>query len=82
MARRPFQRGCGPSELSLGIRIAMPSATERLWPAHKFQGFLGEAATTSQLPLEKVDDFSFFPDGKLSPTNAKDEKSRAEVEEK
>ena len=33
------------------------------------------AATTSQLPLEKVDDFSFFPDGKLSPTNAKDEKS-------
>ena len=36
----PFRVDVGPSGLSLGIRIAMPSATERLWPAHKFQDFL------------------------------------------
>ena len=36
----PFRVGVGPSKLSLGIRIAIPSTIERSWPAHKFQDFL------------------------------------------
>ena len=36
------------------LGIAMPSTTERLWPALKFQDFLGEETTTSQLPLGKT----------------------------
>jgi len=49
----PFGVDVGPSGLSLGIRVAMPSATEHLWPARKFQGFLGEATATSRLPFGK-----------------------------
>ena len=40
IACRPFHADVGPSGLSIGIRIAIPSATEPSWSAHKFQDFL------------------------------------------
>ena len=78
----PFRVDVGPSGLSLDIRIAIPPSAERSWPAHKFQDFLGEAATTSELPLGKTLKVVNFLGRKLSTTNAKDEKSRGEVETK
>ena len=57
LAWRPSGSGHRTCQRADDLGIAIPSTTERLWPAHKFQDFfydfLGEAATTSQLPLGK-----------------------------
>ena len=66
---RPFHADVGPTGLSLGIRIAIPPSKERSWPAsfRTFYDFLREAATTSELPLEKDEDFSFFSRREVEP---------------
>ena len=93
----PFRVDVGPSGLSLGIRIAIPSATKRLlWPAHKFQDFLRlsrvndhyfttsllENPKSPQFPREKLEHYERQRRKKSRKIGAQVVKSRDEVENK
>ena len=74
LAWRPSGSGHRTCQRADDLGIAMPSTTERLWPALKFQDFLGGATTTSQLPSGKERKVVNFLERNLRTTNAKDEK--------
>ena len=74
LALRPSGSGHRTCQRADDLGIAIPSTTERLWPALKFQDFLGEETTTSQLPSGKPRKVLKFLSRKLRTTNAKDEK--------
>ena len=65
-------RPTGPSHQHVGgpddLGIAIRSTTERSWPVHKFQNFLGERSLLHNFPSRKMTTFHVFLDGKLSTT--------------